>query len=138
MLGKIIGWTITMIAALTFSARVYRPSHPAPLAHPVALVPASILWGVAAAESGLDPLAVSPDGRDRGMFQLRRDYDEARGVIDPFDPVEALGHARRILAADYLALGSWDAALTAYRHGRAGYLAHGVDAEYVSKVRSGI
>ena len=122
------------LAVLTLSGRVYIPSHPRALAHPHALVPPSILWGVAAAESDGDPRALSHDGRDRGLFQLRRDFDEYRGVVDPFDPLEAMGHAQRILWADYRALGRWDKAITAYAHGRTWTRIHGVDREYVRRV----
>lgn len=137
---------------LTASAAPFRPpTTPAPLyVHPgipwayqeaVVLaahahgVPVHILAGIAAAESDWTPGAVSRDGRDRGMFQLRDTYDRARGVRDPFDPVESAGHAARILRADYVALGSWDLAIAAYRQGAGGVLRHGVGWWYVRRVR---
>lgn len=125
---------IVFALALT-SGRVYRPSGRYPLLHPVVPVSPKILWGIARAESAFDPLAVSPDGRDRGMFQLRRDFDSERGVDNPYNPVEAVHHAIRILEADMDALGSTDLALTAYRRGRAGARRHGVDREYVARVK---
>jgi soluble lytic murein transglycosylase-like protein len=126
---------VLLLAVLTSGARLYRPSHPRALAHPVVAVPLSLLWGIARAESGFDPLAVSPDGRDRGMFQLRRDFDEARGVIDPFDPVESVGHAVRILEDARARLGSWDLAVAAYRQGVRGVRRDGATRWYVARVR---
>lgn len=98
-------------------------------------VPPDILAGVARAESGFTPRAVSPDGHDRGMFQLRDRYDAARGVRDPFDPVESAGHAARILREGYDELGDWDLAIAAYRQGAAGVRAHGVGWWYVRRVK---
>jgi hypothetical protein len=70
------------------------------------------------------------------MFQLRRDFDVERGVINPYDSVEAVHHAIRILKTDMDALGSTDLAITAYRWGRTGARRHGVDHDYVARVKN--
>jgi hypothetical protein len=134
MSKKLFLFTLTF-AVLSSGSRLYCPSHPHALAHPVAQVPPSILWGVAHAESDFNPLAVSPDGRDRGMFQLR---DGCTDVRDPFDVAEAAHVAAGILARDRAELGSWPLAMTAFRWGRRGARAHGVDWEYVQRVQGGL
>jgi soluble lytic murein transglycosylase-like protein len=122
------------IAALTFSARDFQPWRPKALPHPEQIVPPSILWGIARAESAFQPKAISLDGRDRGMFQLRMDYDRSRGVVDPYDPVEAVGHAVRILEANMDELGSWRLAIAAYKQGVRGVRENGPDRRYIDRV----
>lgn len=97
-------------------------------------VPPPILAGIARAESDFTPGAVSPDGHDRGMFQLRDLYDAQRGVVDPFDPEEAAVHAARILRDGYEYFGDWERAVAAYRQGVGGVLEHGVGWWYVRRV----
>jgi hypothetical protein len=125
---------VLALAILASGSSAWRPSHPEAISRQGALVPPSILWGIAATESDFRAGVSSPDGRDRGMFQLRRDFDAERGVVNPFDPVESAGHAARILAADFAALKCWDMAITAYKWGRTGAQKHGVDRAYVTKV----
>lgn len=122
------------LSALTYSGSLYISIRPHAFARPPQLVPPSILWGVAAAESSLQHDAISPDGRDRGIFQLRRDYDAERGVVDPFDPVESTRHASRILAENFAQLKTWRRAIAAYRQGVRGVRENGVDQWYVDRV----
>jgi hypothetical protein len=87
-------------------------------------VPERILVGVMMAESSGRHLAVSPDGLDHGLFQLRVLYHDERakrwGPFDPFDPGESALIAARIIAADRAALGDWRLAVAAYKQGRSG------------------
>ena len=125
-------WTALALAAISFSGRLYFPSHPHALAHPAAQVPPRILWDIARVESDWHRYAISPDGQDLGLFQLRGRYH--RGV-DLFDPVAATREARATLAYNRKVLGTWDRAITAYHRGIAWTQAHGVDREYVALVR---
>ena len=129
---KHIAGLIALFIILASGSRVYRPSHPSSLAHPVYMQP-SLVWGHALAESSMNPDAISKDGHDRGMFQFRDTYDAERGIKDPFNPVESVGHARDILL-DNLAELPLPLAITAYKWGKAGARAHGIDQEYVAKV----
>jgi hypothetical protein len=92
---------------------------------------------LAFAESSDNPLAVSKDGHDKGMFQLRDIYNKARGVIDPFDPVESVGHANTILLASFKVFKAWRPAIAAYRQGDGGVLTNGItydSSKYVSRI----
>ena len=128
---KPVSLLLAAFIILTSASFAYRPSHPQALAHPVALVPSSILWGIARAESDFNPRAVSPDGRDLGMFQLR---SNCAWECDPFDPIQATKMAEKILSRNRAELGSWNMAITGYRWGIRGARAHGVDKAYVRKV----
>ena len=123
------------LAALTFSARIYRPSHPPPLAHPVAMIAIQAFWGIPVAESHFDADAVSPDGMDRGMWQYRKTYDAERGLVNPFDPLESTRLAAREFRAHFAALGSVELAVTAHHAGLAGARRNGVDWEYIARTR---
>ena len=123
------------LAALTFSARVYRPSHPPPLAHPVAMIAVQAFWGIPVAESHFNADAVSPDGMDRGMWQYRKTYDAERGLVNPFDPVESTRLAAKEFRRHFAALGSIDLAITAHRRGFAWTKRHGIDREYIARTR---
>ncbi len=57
--------------------------------------------------------------------------------IDPRQPQSLLCVARA-LAWNYETFGDWDMAMTAYRWGQTGARNHGVDSEYVAKVRAWI
>ena len=102
-------------------------------------VPPEILLGVAMAESSMRPDAVSADGLDRGMFQLRSIYDAERaekwGAFDAFDPLSSARIAALILREDYSRLGSWDLAIASYRQGVRGVRRRGPDRWYVDRVR---
>lgn len=123
-----------LIAAMTLSGREYRPSHPPPLGHHLPKVPPKILWGVAFAESSFDPLAISRDGFDCGLFQLRAHYNIERGVANAFDPVEATRHAEKILAQGIAELGL-DGGIASYRQGIRGVRRFGIERWYVDRVK---
>jgi hypothetical protein len=87
---------------------------------------------VAKAESDYYRWAVSADGQDMGMFQLRAKYYKG---VDPFDVVCAEEAAQSTLIRDYRVLRSWPRVLTAYHGGinfaeRTGW----IDEEYVKRV----
>ena len=125
-----------ILAALTFSARIYRPSHPPPLAHPVAMIAPTAFWGIALAESSFKADAVSPDGMDRGLFQYRKTYDAERGLVNPFDPLESTRLAAREFREHFAELGSVELAITAHKRGLGGTKRNGIDRDYVAKVQS--
>lgn len=123
---------LLLFIILTSSSRIYRPSHPPPLAHSRCEVPLCILWGVAKAESDYYRWAVSADGQDMGMFQLRAKYYKG---IDPFDVVCAEEEAQSTLMRNYRVLRSWPRALTAYHCGiNFEKRTKWVDKEYVKRV----
>lgn len=94
----------------------------------------SLLAGLARTESGFDPTAISLDGHDRGMFQLRDKYDVERGIRDPFDYVESVNQAAKLLFGHYKYFGDWTLAIAAYRQGRRGVENYGPDMWYVNRV----
>lgn len=102
------------------------------------IVPPELLRAIAVVESGEYDRAVSRDGLDIGRMQLREMYHAERarrwGEYDPRDPVQAARIAARIIEADYLFLGSWALALSAYNQGRARTIKTGNRWEYLSKI----
>jgi hypothetical protein len=127
---------LALFVALTSGARLYRPSHPVPLGHSSAALPLAYFWGIAGAESSFRADAVSPDKHDRGLWQFRDLFDAERGIADPFDPVESTGHAVDLFTENFAALGSVELAVTAHKRGKAGARLHGVDREYLAKVKA--
>jgi hypothetical protein len=103
------------ILATTCSMRV--TSYPHAIHKASCRVSPSILWGIAYNESAFKLDAVSQDKQDRGWFQLRKQYDESRGVVNAFDPIESTGHAIKIIVANFKALKKTPEALAAYRQG---------------------
>jgi len=105
-------------------------------------VPPDILVGVAFAESSFDRWAVSADGLDLGMFQLRSLYARERaekwGEFDAFDPSSSARIAALILRENYARFGTWEKAVASYNQGVRGVRVRGVRAAYVSKVFGGI
>jgi soluble lytic murein transglycosylase-like protein len=111
-------------------------------------VPTYILKGLIYAESDGVVKAVSyhkkDPYRDEGIVQLNSRYLSYfrwrfnKGVkIDPYDPIEAIPIAARILAFNYKYFGNWTQALAAYRQGITGVKRNGVTSEsllYVDKI----
>lgn len=123
------------LASLASGTCLWRSSHPVALGHHLADLPLAAFWGIARAESDWDPRALSPDHRDRGLWQMRRDFDSERRV-DPFDPVASTRWAAHNFRANLTMLGSVDKAVSAHRRGRAWVMRHGIDREYVRRVRA--
>lgn len=100
--------------------------------------PANILRGIARVESDEQDKALGDDGLSRGRMQLNKRYDAERadkwGRFDPFIAADAIRIADCILMENLRLLGSWDAAITAYRWGVTGEKRHGIDRAYVDKV----
>ena len=105
----------TTFSAMPIKLMSYPPR--AFIGHRATQISPRILWGLAYVESNYDTYAIGPDKHDRGMFQLRDRYDKARGVINPFDPVESYKHATKILLDNFSALHSWRKAIAAYNQG---------------------
>jgi hypothetical protein len=119
----ILGLSLT---ALTFQGFAYRPSHPHAIARVECKVSPKILWGLALAESDMRPDAISKDGQDRGMFQFRKAYDKLRGIVNPFDPVESVGHAIKLLSEKLTVHKKTSIALASYRQGDYGVKRDGI------------
>jgi hypothetical protein len=100
--------------------------------------PANILRGIARVESDERDKALGDDGLSRGRMQLNKRYDAERaakwGHFDPFVAVDSVRIADCILMENLKLLGSWDAAITAYRWGVMGEKRNGIDRAYVDKV----
>ena len=79
-------------------------------------VPAALLSAVARQESGYDPRAVSPAGA-QGLMQLMPGTAKGLGVTDPFDPVQAVDGAARMLRDLTRRFGTTELALAAYNAG---------------------
>ena len=126
---------------LTLQSKVYIPSHPPPLRHGHSFVPAYILWGIARTESDFTELAVSKDGLDLGMFQLRSKFhwerDRRYGHFNPFDAMDSTRVAIGILTDAYHIFHSWPLAITAFHRGVGWTKLHNVDILYVKKVLRG-
>lgn len=76
----------------------------------------ALLAAVARQESGFDPRAVSPAGA-QGLMQLMPGTARGLGVADPFDPVQAVDGAARLLDDLLTRFGSVELALAAYNAG---------------------
>ncbi|MCF6378236.1 transglycosylase SLT domain-containing protein [Nocardioides KLBMP 9356] len=76
----------------------------------------ALLAAVARQESGFDPGAVSPAGA-RGLMQLMPGTARGLGVQDPFDPVQSVDGAARLLDDLIGRFGSVELALAAYNAG---------------------
>ena len=76
----------------------------------------ALLAAVARQESGFDPRAVSPAGA-QGLMQLMPGTARGLGVTDPFDPVQAVDGAARLLDDLMTRFGSVELALAAYNAG---------------------
>lgn len=107
-------------------------------------IPPEILAGIAYAESSYRPAPAHIDPVDRGMFGLhespaiRAERVAIHGEYDAENPVEAAPVAAGILAGHKARLGDWYTAVSAYRHGAAWTREHGIDWDYVEKVRRGV
>lgn len=129
-------WAIIILAlALLTSGRIYKPSRPPPIKHQLASLPLRYFWGIAREESGFDPLAIGRDGFDHGMWQFRVFYNPERGLENPFDPVESTQKAIVNWNKNYALLGDIDRTITAHRRGLTWARRHGVDREYVRRVK---
>ena len=100
-------------------------------------VPQDIALAVMEHESGFDLDAVGPDGRDIGLFQIRRSnhswLTEETGA-DPMTPEGNIVCGVWFLSYLYDYCGeSWPAALTCWRWGPG----HGETSEYASTVLAG-
>lgn len=71
---------------------------------------------VAERESSFNPTAVSPAGA-QGLMQLMPGTARGLGVVDPFDPAQAIDGAARLLRGHLDSFGSLDKALAAYNAG---------------------
>lgn len=76
----------------------------------------ALLAAVARQESGFDPRAVSPAGA-QGLMQLMPGTANGLGVVDPFDPAQAVDGAARLLDDLMERFGQVDLALAAYNAG---------------------
>jgi hypothetical protein len=126
---------LALFAALTSGAKIYRPSHPAALVHPAVALPLSDFWGIPGAESSWRWWAVSRDGHDRGLWQMRDLFDAERGIVNPFDPIESTRAAVKLFTENFAYLGRVDLAVTAHKRGAGWARANGVDMEYLERVR---
>jgi hypothetical protein len=130
-------WAILalLLAIFTTSGTIYRPSHPIPWCRPVVNLPLSLFWGIAHAESDFYTFAIGPDGFDHGFWQVRSFYNVERGIKNAFDPIEttrwAVGNFTKNL--DYFR--SVDKAISAHKRGRDWVRKHGIDREYIAKVK---
>lgn len=127
------------LVALCSQCKVYIPSHPPPMHRRASLVPPRLLWAIAEVESDCTELAVSPDGLDCGMFQLRSMFHAERvrqyGAFNPFDAADSAQIASRILLDNYRIFGDWPRAITAFHRGVGWTRRHGVDILYLKKVQ---
>ncbi|HEY8467070.1 MAG TPA: transglycosylase SLT domain-containing protein [Solirubrobacterales bacterium] len=96
------------------------PRFRAPLARAAARhgVSAPLLAAQLMAESGFNPLAVSPAGA-RGIAQFMPATAAAYGLQDPFDPVASIDAQARLMADLLRRFGSTELALAAYNAGPA-------------------
>ncbi len=78
-------------------------------------LPPSLLPAVASVESGMNPQAVSPAGAE-GLMQIMPQTAQGLG-INPFDPVQAIYGAAKLLSEKLAAFGSVPLALAAYNAG---------------------
>ena len=78
----------------------------------------ALLAAVIEAESAFDPQAVSSTG-EQGIAQLTPGTARGMGVDDPFDPVQAISGAARLLEAGIREFGSVPLAVAAYHAGSA-------------------
>ncbi len=76
----------------------------------------ALLAALLRSESGFDPRAVSPVGA-QGIAQFMPATAAGMGLRDPFDPVQAIPAAARLLAGHVRAFGSLPLALAAYNAG---------------------
>jgi hypothetical protein len=81
-------------------------------------LPVSFLTRVLWVESRFHPMAVSPKGAE-GMAQFMPQTAAERGLVDPFDPTQAIGHAARLLADLQTRFGNLGLAAAAYNAGAA-------------------
>jgi hypothetical protein len=79
-------------------------------------VPPALLAAVAKSESGFDPRAVSPVGA-QGLMQLMPGTARGLGVVDSFDPAQAVDGAARMLRGLLDRFGSTELAVAAYNAG---------------------
>jgi hypothetical protein len=79
-------------------------------------VPPILLAALLQAESGWSPTAVSPAGA-RGIAQFMPATARGMGLVDPFDPRQAIPAAARLLGGHLRAFGSVPLALAAYNAG---------------------
>jgi Transglycosylase SLT domain/D-alanyl-D-alanine carboxypeptidase len=79
-------------------------------------VPAALLAAQLMAESGFDPLAVSPAGA-RGIAQFMPSTAAAYGLGNPFDPVAAIDAQAHLMSDLLRQFGSPELALAAYNAG---------------------
>lgn len=125
-----------LLAALTISGSIYHVPHPVRIKPVPASLPLRLFWGIANTESEFNPLAIGPDGHDRGLWQFRDKYDAERGIVNPFDAIESTRHAVTLFEGNLAALGDIELAITAHRRGRTWARENGVDRGYVERVRA--
>lgn len=103
------------------------------------VTPPELLRAIAIVESSERDDAVGPDGLDLGRYQLREVYHAERaakwGEYSPWDAREGGAIAARVLEEGFCRLGSWDAAIAAYRQGVRGVRENGAAEWYVERVR---
>ena len=83
-----------------------------------------LLAALLRSESGFDPRAVSPAGA-QGIAQFMPATARGAGLRDPFDPLEAIPAAARLLGHHVRAFGSVPLALAAYNAGPGAVRRHG-------------
>jgi hypothetical protein len=81
-------------------------------------LPVGFLTRVLWVESRFHPMALSPKGAE-GMAQFMPQTAAERGLTDPFDPVQAITHAARLLADLQARFGNLGLAAAAYNAGPA-------------------
>ena len=81
-------------------------------------LPVGFLTRVLWVESRFHTMAVSPKGAE-GMAQFMPQTAADRGLADPFDPAQAIGHAARLLADLQTRFGNLGLAAAAYNAGPA-------------------
>lgn len=87
-------------------------------------LPPAVLGALLMAESGFDPMAVSPAGA-RGIAQFMPATAAAVGLDDPFRPQEAIPAAAALLADHRRRFGRMELALAAYNAGPGAVSRHG-------------
>lgn len=120
------------------SPRIFRPSHPKPLAHPVINLPLEAFWGIAEAESSFNTFAIGPDGFDHGLWQVRSFYNQERGIVNAFDPIETTRWAAKNFQKNLAYFRNIDKAITSHKRGRGWTDKKGIDRKYVKRVKEGL
>ena len=122
---RLLAMTIALTGAPTFAAAPEPPGtmqervcHMVEGAAEASQLPVGFLTRVLWVESRFHTMAVSPKGAE-GMAQFMPQTAAERGLADPFDPAQAIGHAARLLADLQGRFGNLGLAAAAYNAGPA-------------------